>query len=117
MYEPVGHLTGCTMKVIPKRAIMTVTTADSKYSRMGLRGGPLVSVSSCGSGSRPLGLTARGLNTPAFSVGLSSVVMADSFIADIVDVGKRRGQASRRFGLNRLPFASKLPAQLRLRPL
>ena len=38
--EPVGTLTACTMKVIPKSAMMTVTTADSKYSRQMVLGGP-----------------------------------------------------------------------------
>jgi len=32
--EPVGTFTAWTMKVIPKSAIMSVTTADSTYSRM-----------------------------------------------------------------------------------
>ena len=38
--EPVGTFTACTMKVIPKRAMITVTTADSKYSRQMVFGGP-----------------------------------------------------------------------------
>ena len=39
--EPVGTFTACTMKVIPNSAMMTVTTADSKYSRQTVFGGPL----------------------------------------------------------------------------
>ena len=31
--EPVGTFTAWTIKVIPNKAIMRVTTADSKYSR------------------------------------------------------------------------------------
>src|SRR5882672_4693325 len=94
--EPVGTLTAWTMNVIPNKAMITVTTADSKYSRITLRGGPIGSASTFASRSRPLGLTEREVNASGFSVVFSSVAMADSFIADIVEVGKRRGQA--RFG-------------------
>src|SRR5881397_62537 len=38
--EPVGTFTACTMNVMPNRAMMTVTTADSKYSRHTVFGGP-----------------------------------------------------------------------------
>ena len=38
--EPVGTFTACTMKVIPNNAMITVTTADSKYSRQTVFGGP-----------------------------------------------------------------------------
>ena len=38
--EPVGTFTACTMKVMPNSAMITVTTADSKYSRQTLFGGP-----------------------------------------------------------------------------
>ena len=38
--DPVGTFTACTMKVTPNKAITTVTTADSKYSRITLFGGP-----------------------------------------------------------------------------
>src|SRR5215207_2601780 len=38
--DPVGTFTACTMKVIPKSAMITVTTADSKYSRQTDFGGP-----------------------------------------------------------------------------
>src|SRR2546427_4566052 len=75
---------------MPNRAMITVTTADSKYSRMTLLGGPVASVSTNDSRSRPLGLTGRALKTP---LSLFSVVIAGSFIDDIVDAGKRDGQA------------------------
>ncbi|MNC99398.1 hypothetical protein D3C83_176820 [compost metagenome] len=38
--DPVGTFTACTMKVMPNKAITTVTTADSKYSRQTVFGGP-----------------------------------------------------------------------------
>ena len=57
------------------------------------------SVSTNDSRSRPLGLTGRALKTPALS--LFSVVIAGSFIDDIVDAGKRDGQA-RLFSLGAL---------------
>src|SRR5882724_3443410 len=85
------------MKVIPNKAIITVTTADSKYSRITDFGGPAGSVSTSAFGlrSRPFGLSERRLKTPAFSsVVFFSVVTTDSFIADIVDVGERYGQAN-----------------------
>jgi hypothetical protein len=81
------------MKVIPNRAMITVTTADSKYSRITLRGGPVGSTSTFASRSRPLDLTDREVKASAFSVVFSSVAMAGSFIADIVEVGERDGQA------------------------
>src|SRR2546426_12757625 len=76
---------------MPNKAMITVTTADSKYSRMTVLAGPVGSVSTNESRSRPLGLTGRALKTPALS--LFSVVIAGSFIDDIVDAGKRDGQA------------------------
>src|SRR5258708_26749733 len=97
--EPVGTLTACTMNVIPNKAIMTVTTADSKYSRITLLGGPTGSASTFVSTSRPLDLTGREENALGFSVVFSSVVTVDSFIANIVEVGKLDGQASFRWGL------------------
>src|SRR2546423_12615526 len=92
--EPVGTLTAWTMNVIPNKAMMTVTTADSKYSRMTLLGGPVGSASTLASRSRPLDRTDREVNALGFSVVFSSVAMAGSFIADIVEVGKLRGQAN-----------------------
>src|SRR5919206_438582 len=38
--EPVGTFTACTTNVMPNRAMIAVTTSDSKYSRHTLRGGP-----------------------------------------------------------------------------
>src|SRR5947208_13780180 len=73
------------------KAMITVTTADSKYSRMTVLGGPVGSVSTNESRSRPFGLTGRALKTPALS--LFPVVIAGSFIDDIVDAGERDGQA------------------------
>ena len=75
---------------MPNKAMITVTTADSKYSRMTVLGGPVGSVSTNDSRSRPLGLTGRALKTPLL---LFSVVIAGSFIEDIVDAGTRDGQA------------------------
>jgi len=40
--EPVGTLTACTMKVMPKQRHDYRNTADSKYSRKTDFGGPLV---------------------------------------------------------------------------
>jgi hypothetical protein len=60
-------------------------------------GGPEGSAStlSFGSRSRPLGLGERRVKTPVFSSPVFfSVVITDSFIVDIVDVSKYRGQAT-----------------------
>src|SRR2546425_11009200 len=57
--EPVGTLTACTIKVIPKRAMITVTTADSKYSRKTDFGGPVGFVSGSGVSLCPLRLKIR----------------------------------------------------------
>jgi hypothetical protein len=51
--DPVGTFTAWTMKVMPKRAMMTVTTADSKYSRQTDFGGPVGFVSGAVDGSCP----------------------------------------------------------------
>ncbi len=48
--DPVGTLTAWTTKVMPNSAMITVTTADSKYSRQTDFGGPFGFVS--GSGAR-----------------------------------------------------------------
>src|SRR6266481_1067295 len=90
------------MNVIPNKAMMTVTTADSKYSRITLRGGPAGSAPTLVSTSRPLDRTGRELNAPGFWVVFSVVVMVDSLIADIVEVGKLHGQAG--FGSALLTF-------------
>lgn len=78
---------------------MTVTTADSKYSRITLRGSPAGSISTFASRSRPLALTEGEVKASAFSVVFSSVAVADSFIADIVEVGEHSGQAGPESGL------------------
>src|ERR1041384_8521083 len=39
--EPVGTFTACTTNVMPKSAMIAVTTSDSKYSRQTLRIGPV----------------------------------------------------------------------------
>src|SRR5712692_1895633 len=89
-----GTLTAWTINVIPNNAMITVTTADSKYSRKTVFGGPAGSTSTSDSRSRPLGLTEREPNAPVVSFGFFSVVVADSVIADIVEVALRRGQVS-----------------------
>src|SRR5436190_10568852 len=80
--EAVGTFTACTMKVIPNSAMITVTTADSKYSRMIVLGGPAGSASTFRSRSRPFDRTGRALNVSAFSV---VVFIAGSLIDFIVD--------------------------------
>src|SRR4030095_7978593 len=75
------------MKVIPNKAMMTVTTADSKYSRMTVLRGP-VSFSSFSiftSRSRPLGCAERGVKTSGLSAVLGSVAVTGSFINDILE--------------------------------
>src|SRR5688500_405346 len=57
--DPVGTFTACTMNVMPKRAMMTVTTADSKYSRQTDFGGPFGGVSGSTDRSWPLRLKTR----------------------------------------------------------
>jgi hypothetical protein len=57
--EPVGTFTACTMKVMPNRAMITVTTADSKYSRQTDFGGPFGFVSGTGEPPWPLRLKIR----------------------------------------------------------
>src|SRR6266478_4817955 len=91
------------MNVMPNKAIMTVTTADSKYSRSKPLGGPTGSASTFVSTSRPFDLTGREANGLGFAVVFSSVVMVDSLIADIVEGGKLHGQALR---FAYLPFVS-----------
>src|SRR5438876_6313288 len=83
--EAVGTFTACTMKVIPNNAMMTVTTADSKYSRMTVLGGPTGSASTSTSRSRPLGRTDRAVKASGFSELFFSVVVTGSLIDFIVD--------------------------------
>src|SRR5438128_10898220 len=102
---------------MPNKAMITVTTADSKYSRTTVLGGPVGSVLTFDSRSRPLGLAERGLKTVAFSVVFFSVVIADSFIADIVDAGPRCGQAMPRLLLICVASAPAQPERRQLLPL
>src|SRR5258707_15853439 len=92
--EAVGTLTAWTINVIPNNAMITVTTADSKYSRKTVFGGPVTSVSTSEVASWPLELTEREPKAPVVSFGFFSVVVADSVIADIVEVALRHGQVS-----------------------
>src|SRR6266571_2029828 len=80
---------------MPNKAMITVTTADSKYSRKTVLGGPIGSASTLDSRLRPLGSTDRDPNAVIVSLDLFSVVVADSVIADIVEARKYRGQAAR----------------------
>src|SRR2546426_6360843 len=57
--DPVGTFTACTMKVMPNSAMITVTTADSKYSRQMDLGGPLGLASVSGRWPCPLRLKIR----------------------------------------------------------
>src|SRR6478735_9231601 len=51
--DPVGTVTACRIKVMPKMAMISVTTKDSKYSRIvdfggpGLTAGFSISISVC----------------------------------------------------------------------
>src|SRR5438128_7987625 len=83
--EAVGTFTAWTIKVIPNKAMITVTTADSKYSRMTVLGGPSGSASTSTSRSRPLGLTDRAVKGAGFSEVFFSVVVTGSLIRFIVD--------------------------------
>src|SRR5437762_14038669 len=76
---------------MPNKAMITVTTADSKYSRMTVLGGPVGSVSTNDSRSRPLGLTGRARE--ALALSLFSGVIAGASSDDIVDARKRDGRA------------------------
>ena len=71
--DPVGTFTACTMKVMPNRAMITVTTADSKYSRQTDLGGPLGFVSVCGEGACPFRLKSREKEKDFGSVFVSEV--------------------------------------------
>src|ERR1051326_383522 len=84
---------------MPNNAMITATTAESKYWRITFVGGPSGSASTGASRSRPLGLTGRAPKTAGLSL---SVVIADSLIEDIVDAGHDGGQA---WLLSRCPFS------------
>src|SRR5581483_11815126 len=87
--DAVGTLTAWTTNVMPNKAMITVTTADSKYSRITVFGGPEASVSfsSFTSRSRPFGFTERAANTSGLSAIFFSVVTG-SFITAIVEVAQ-----------------------------
>src|SRR5882724_9849714 len=57
--DPVGTFTAWTMKVMPNRAMITVTTADAKYARQTDLGGPFGFVSGAGEERWPLRLKMR----------------------------------------------------------
>src|SRR4051812_42330824 len=95
--DAVGTLTAWTTNVIPNRAIMTVTTADSKYSRITDFGGPTsfsFSFSIFASPSRPFDRTGRGVNRSGLLAVSLSVVVTESFIDAIVDAQNLYGQAN-----------------------
>ena len=78
--EPVGTFTACTIKVMPNNAMMTVTTADSKYSLKTDFGGPFGFVS----GSAALDWPFR-LNSRETENGFFSVFVTDGSVATLVD--------------------------------
>src|SRR5688572_17147850 len=69
--DPVGTLTACTMKVMPNSAMITVTTADSKYSRGHDFGGPLGLTGGTFCSSWPLRLKIRENEKRLVSVEVS----------------------------------------------
>src|SRR5829696_5308645 len=73
--EPVGTFTACTMKVMPNSAMMTVTTADSKYSRQTDFGGPSGFTGVNGCWSWPFRLKNRDHEEGFTSAGLSVLVV------------------------------------------
>src|SRR5690242_14038617 len=81
--EPVGTFTACTMNVMPNRAMTTVTTADSKYSRHTVFGGPCTGAGAGGVFlSWPLRLMRREKEK-----GLASVVVSVSPLLTLLVVG------------------------------
>src|SRR5437867_3618271 len=100
---------------MPKSAMMTVTTADSKYSRIIVFGGPgSLSIFVCR--PRPFGLTEREVKTLAFSRVVSSVETVLSIIADIVEVAQHYGQAEE-IVITRFAFVPGQLVRRRLRQL
>jgi len=73
--DPVGTFTAWTMKVMPNRAMITVTTADSKYSRQTDFGGPFGFVSGCGKRACPFRLKSREREKDFGSVFVSEVLI------------------------------------------
>src|SRR6185369_22456 len=81
--DPVGTFTACTMNVMPNRAMTTVTTADSKYSRQTVFGGPCTGAGAGGVFlSWPLRLMRREKEK-----GLASVVVSVSPLLTLLVVG------------------------------
>jgi len=75
--EPVGTFTACTTNVMPKRAMMAVTTSDSKYSRHTLRGGPgctgfTSAFDAAATGTVVFSTPARGALFPVWPPGVST---------------------------------------------
>src|SRR5512132_181385 len=75
--DPVGTLTACTTNVIPKSAMMTVTTADSKYSRHTDLAGPVGLVSGSGVEPCPFRLKTRE-KADVFGVACVSETLVES---------------------------------------
>lgn len=73
--DPVGTFTAWMMKVMPNRAMITVTTADSKYSRQTDFGGPFGFVSGCGARAWPFRLNSRDKEKDFGSVFVSEVLI------------------------------------------
>ena len=78
--DPVGTFTACTIKVMPNKAMMTVTTADSKYSRKTDFGGPLGFVSVSATRDWPFRLNSRETEN-----GFFSVLVTVGSVATLVD--------------------------------
>src|SRR6185436_7867324 len=88
------------MKVMPNSAMMTVTAADSKYSRNMVFGGPTSSGATSTARSRPFGFTSPAVTPSDFSLVFFSVVIVDSLIANIVEAAKQGGQVKFRSDFN-----------------
>jgi hypothetical protein len=71
--DPVGTFTAWTIKVMPNSAMITVTTADSKYSRQTDFGGPFGFVSGGGTRSCPFRPKSREREKGFGSVFVSEV--------------------------------------------
>src|SRR6185437_8470880 len=84
--EPVGTFTAWTMKVMPNSAMMTVTTADSKYSRQTVLGGPCGFTDGTGCLSWPLRLNRDPVE--GFSSSVSSLVVEILLLVRLVAIQK-----------------------------
>src|ERR1044072_5033775 len=85
--EAVGTFAACTMKVIPNSAMMTVTTADSKYSRQTDFGGPCGFTAGNGCLSCPLRLKNRD-DVEGFASVVSGLVVATGLLVRLVAIQK-----------------------------